>query len=393
MFYLAGYAGSGKTTLAKELAADAGVVAFCAYTGKAAHVLAQKGCPGATTIHRLIYTQGGDPPTPAAIEKLREEYAKARAQADASKGTPAHERDLVTVGDVKRLLDRALEDAERKGPRFRINPEAWIRNADLIVVDECSMVDERVGRDLLSFKRPVLVLGDPAQLPPVGGAGYFTRRDPDFLLDEVHRQAADSPILRLATLIRQQRTNRVPRGSMGPGCDVVPYGHHDLEARALATEQILVGKNVTRHASNNKIRRLRGLTGRTPVEGDRVICLRNDHDLGLLNGSLWDVVRCEALSDDQTLGLEVRAADDHDRTVQCVAWRHHFEGRESELAPFVKRDAQEFAFGYAITVHKSQGSQWDDVVVFDESHASEGWGWRHLYTAVTRAAKKLTLVT
>ena len=58
------------------------------------------------------------------------------------------------------------------------------------------MVDEDLGRDLLSFGKPVLVLGDPAQLPPVKGGGFFTEAEPDVMLTEVHRQAADNPIIR-----------------------------------------------------------------------------------------------------------------------------------------------------------------------------------------------------
>lgn len=144
-FYLAGYAGTGKSHLARHLAGHArGNVAFAAFTGKAARVMRQKGCEGARTIHSLIYN------------------------------TEVHPNGHVTV---------------------TLKPKDDLRQYSLIVIDECSMVNEEMGRDLLSFGIPVLVLGDPAQLPPVSGGGYFTSQDPDFMLTEVHRQAADSPIL------------------------------------------------------------------------------------------------------------------------------------------------------------------------------------------------------
>lgn len=379
-FYLAGYAGSGKSTIANRVAANVdGPVEYCAYTGKAAHVMVRKGCPDARTIHSLIYLQAGQV-TEKQVEQQREQLAQARA------ATPVDE------DEVRRLagqLAQMEESAARKGPRFMLNPASRAADADLIIVDECSMVDDRTGRDLESFGKPILVLGDPAQLPPVMGGGYFTSREPDVLLDEVHRQATDSPILALATEIRQ---GRLPRyGSWGEGCDVLRYGDPSLERRALAADQILVGRNKTRHACNHKVRRLRGFENNgLPATGDRVICLRNDHEAGLLNGALFDVKIANPV-DDQTIMLEVE--DDEGNPTTCVAWLHHFQGREDELSPFVKRDCQEFAFGYAITVHKSQGSQWDHVCVFDESSAFGASAWRHLYTAVTRAAKQLTLVT
>jgi ATP-dependent exoDNAse (exonuclease V) alpha subunit len=97
----------------------------------------------------------------------------------------------------------------------------------LFVIDECSMVDEEIGKDLLSFGVPVLVLGDPAQLPPVKGGGFFTEADPDVMLTEIHRQAAENPIVRMATTIREggrleiwglwrQRGHQAFRSDAGP---------------------------------------------------------------------------------------------------------------------------------------------------------------------------------
>ena len=181
-FYLAGYAGAGKSTLAMHLAEHAdGKVAFAAFTGKAAMVMRQKGCHGARTIHALIYESDVDP----------------------------------TTGDVT----------------TRLRPPGWLDKYALIIIDECSMVDEEMGKDLLSFGRPVLVLGDPAQLPPVRGGGYFTARQPDYMLTEVHRQAADSPIIRLATEIREGQFR--PRNIDVPGLIVSspPTGPMTLPTR------------------------------------------------------------------------------------------------------------------------------------------------------------------
>src|SRR5690606_24430402 len=94
---------------------------------------------------------------------------------------------------------------DEEGPSFSLNRDSAIDKAALVVIDECSMVDEEVGRDLLSFGKPVLVLGDPAQLPPIAGGGFFTEVEPDIMLTEVHRQAADDPIIHLSMLAREGR--------------------------------------------------------------------------------------------------------------------------------------------------------------------------------------------
>ena len=141
VFRLFGYAGTGKTTLARHIADGVdGKVLYTAFTGKAASVMRSKGCEGASTIHSLIY-------------KPRE--------------------------------------SGEEIPSFDLWDEAPASKAKLIIVDECSMVDAELGRDLLSFGVPLLVLGDPAQLPPIQGGGFFTDAEPDAMLTEVHRQAED----------------------------------------------------------------------------------------------------------------------------------------------------------------------------------------------------------
>jgi exodeoxyribonuclease-5 len=395
VFSLGGCAGTGKTTVAKMIAdrvrdASGGQVLFCAPTGKAAHVLTHKGCP-ATTIHKLIYQQAGDPPTKAQIEKLRTEVASARAARDAISGGDEWRKLDAEMTRLTGLLIRMESEADRKGPRFRLNTDSEVRYAELVIVDECSMVDGRVATDLESFGVPIIALGDPAQLPPVGAASHWTRRDPDFVLDQIHRQSAGSPIIQLATRVRTgQQIHYADDGA----ARVVRKSTEGLEQLVLDTVradgQILVGRNATRHASNAKIRRLLGRgTTPIPVAGDRLICLRNNHELGLLNGTMWTCVDFEIVDD--ATGLLTAEPDDGGPRVRCTVWRHAFEGREHELGP-VRRECEEFAFGYAITVHKSQGSEWDSVVLFDESSAFGRDAWRHLYTGITRAAKQLTVV-
>lgn len=381
--YLAGAAGSGKSTITKHAVADvSGRVVYCAPTGKAALVMRRKGCPNAKTIHQVIYRPAGDPPSPEVLEGLRQEFKRLRAINEA--GAQA------TADRLAAQIARAEAEATRKGPRFSLNLGSELQGAAVGVVDECSMVDRFMGEDLESYGTKLLVIGDPNQLPPVYGTGYFTSREPDVYLDEIHRQALDSPILRLADYAR--RGQPLPVGAAGDGVDVRRYGDPSLQARALDAEMILVGRNRTRHASNAKIRRLLGRSqDSAPVAGDRVICRRNNHELGLLNGSSWTIERCAPDLEQMTAKIAVRSIEDGEH-VECSTWLHHFMAREQELVGHRRREHDEFSYGWAQTVHTAQGSQYDDVLVFDESRQFGKDARRHLYTAITRAAKTLTVV-
>jgi exodeoxyribonuclease-5 len=245
IFRLFGFAGTGKTTLARELAEKAGgSVLFATFTGKASLVLQSKGCWGASTIHSLIYKPEQDPIT----------------------------------GEFT----------------FKLNPESELSTAKLLIIDEVSMVGEELAQDLLSFRKPILVLGDPAQLPPVKDTGFFINAKPDVMLTEVHRQARDNPIIHLSMMVREGKR-------LQPGT----YGETRLFDRATCdrltvwtdvsnADQLLCGMNKTRAHSNTKIRREAGLAKEgdpkewLPVMGDRLICLRNNREHGILNGMLFD---------------------------------------------------------------------------------------------------------
>lgn len=378
LFRLFGYAGTGKTTMAKALAEGVeGQTLFGAFTGKAAHVLKQKGCPAAT-IHSMIYhsKEKGQ----AALKIMEERLVARIAVLTASGYTEAR----FTEDREWRDMTRAIAE-ERKNlskPFFSLNPDSVVKDASLVIIDECSMVDGQMGQDLLGFGTKVLVLGDPAQLPPVRGEGFFTNAEPDVMLDEIHRQAKGNPIIEMATTIRQG--------------GVLKLGHYgesrvmlkdDLDRQmALSADQILVGRNKTRHAYNARMRSLFGYSGTIPEVGERLVCLRNDNEAGLLNGAIWFVEACELQDEDDLVSMTIR---DGETVIGVSAWTHHFQNRE--LPWHMKRDAQEFTYGYALTCHKSQGSQWDDVLVIDESSAFREHASRWLYTAVTRAASRVTV--
>jgi exodeoxyribonuclease-5 len=380
VFRLFGYAGTGKTTLAKAFADQVGgTVKFAAFTGKAALVLQSKGCWSAGTIHSLIYLPSSK--STENLERLEEGLEEARAELEKAEG----ENVSIYTNVVTRLEYEVKEERDRvKSPHFSLNPDSDLRSADLLVVDEVSMVGEQIGTDLLTFDVPILVLGDPAQLPPVKGTGFFTKQEPDVLLTEIHRQAAGNPVLKLAHQIR--RGEGLTIGEYGDS-RVVPKGVLKLED-VVAFEQVIVGTNRCRRDLNRKIRDHKGYPAALPVAGDKLVCLRNNYDRGLLNGGQWEVVDVEEVDQDV-----VRLTITGDGFTQILtAWRHHFENREEELPLWSRRVHDEFDFGYAITAHKAQGSEWKDVLVIDESACFRAHRNRWLYTAVTRAAEKVTVV-
>jgi len=206
----------------------------------------------------------------------------------------------------------------------------------------------------------MLVLGDPAQLPPVKGGGFFTDAEPDVMLTEVHRQARDNPIIRMSMAVREGES--LPHGTYGESRII---GKRDIDAETvMRADQVLVGLNRTRRAYNNRIRNLMGFRDAMPAAGEKLVCLRNN----------------------------VQSEEDARHVVKVSVPQEFFDGREEELTPQMRREFDEFTYGYALTVHKAQGSQWDEVVLFDESFAFREHRSRWLYTGITRAAKRLTLV-
>lgn len=393
-FYLGGYAGTGKTTVAKHFAEGVDSPKFGAYTGKASEVMRKKGCKNACTIHKLIYKYDGQD------FKGRKELEKALQQA-------------IMDNDQKLILhySKLFEEAEKQhvNPMFTVKDGVALCDADLLVLDECSMISEAMAKDILSFKVPVLVLGDPAQLPPVKGTGFFTRQKPDFMLTEVHRQARDNPVLHLATIVRQG--NRLAHGKYGES-EILPPGKISGD-HMLNSGIVLVGMNKTRLRCNKFIRKLLKRDGSIyPVENDKLISLTNMKDLPngeasrFYNGTTFEAVDDAVVADElddprvgvQDLWLRVRLEDGAIHMIDATSEYFKRYQSPSFKDPRGYHDKQgerihDVDFAYALTVHKSQGSQWEHVTIMDDGFlkwkANERKQW--LYTAITRASDKITL--
>jgi len=351
---LAGFAGTGKTTIIAELLRRLGrknVVKICAPTGKAASVLRHKGV-SATTLHKLVYA----PETVCT-------------------------RCLQAIEGVKGF-DKKVRCPHCKTTTVKVR---WIRvpliEADLVIVDESSMLNKSMVEDIEELTQKILYVGDHGQLEPIGEDPRIMR-EPDIRLETIHRQAAQSGIIQLA---HHMRRGSAPRHWNGDGYDDARVvGVSKLIPRVLARYDIvLCGYNKTRKAVNAAIRGFLGYSGRLPQAGERLICLQNDSDIGVYNGLLVTVLRQRKSYEYPRFDLIDDAGNEY-----LDVMVHPDQFSEEKKLEFINKGIGLFDFGYCLTVHKSQGSEWGSVAVIEQ--IARGWDparWR--YTAATRAAKKL----
>lgn len=417
--YVAGFAGTGKSTILPFILDSLGfnpeTVSFVAPTGKAAKVMRAKlrdqgyTHSSASTIHSAIYRA-----KPKPVEVLERELAEKEGELQAleklskTDPTPKVLGEAIKMRKLCATLRHQLEEAySEKDLSFQLNPDSAIQMSKLIVVDEASMVGARMAEDLMSFGVPVLAMGDPGQLPPVKDEEGLTAGEPDFFLSEIHRQAADNPIIWLSKLAREGK--ELPMGKHGDTVEILKRKDYDPVLDFDERPMFLVGTNKTRWRYNQMLREefgyaedVRDRVG--PQEGEPLIICKNVRDQPtLVNGA-----ECIALSDVPCLEqgesrFELSFEDEEGAThankqVFQGLFEEHFARRaggftcsSSEAFRARKRSIQ-MDWAYAITVHKSQGSQWDDVVVADESSVFGEDMDKHLYTAVTRAAKTLKVL-
>lgn len=381
---ISGYAGSGKSTLVQFIIAALHIpddkVAYVAYTGKAANVLKQKGCPNATTAHKLLY------------------YASK---------TPSG--------------------------MFVFRPKSTLEVPyKLIVVDEVSMLPKDMWKLLLSHRIYVLACGDPGQLPPINKDQVNDVLDnPHVFLDEIMRQAQESAIIRLSMHIREGLDFR-DFPTVSGEVRIIQHAKElynnieDYNGCLLGAEQIICSTNKQRVALNNAVRKLQG-RGPVPEVGDRLIGLTNHWDFSseqntaLTNGAIGELTDFHMVHQEYPTRLKIHpvdimvssiAMDDGDEFIDVpIDYQQILTGDKSlnaedeyrlsryiknykgkELPPLIPYD---FTYGYAITCWKAQGSEWNTILGFDA-------GWvraknkeeytKYLYTLVTRAAQKVILV-
>jgi len=378
---IAGYAGTGKTFLLSAIRKELqhlwpGLrVAMVTFTGKASSVLAEKVKQNNAffygdyigTIHKLIYI-------------------------------PITKYD----SNLKRRIIVGWEKKHKEN-----------LDCEIIIIDEASMVSEPILKDLQSYQRPIIAFGDNGQLPPVGERTTILS-NPDFQLKEIHRQALNSPIINLANYVR--KGGRIPSGVMFSN-DVFKLSWFDKHCQTIFNNIkidkdviFLCGFNKSRVLLNQLIRQRLGWTLPEPAPTERVICLQNNHQTKLMNGQISTVIWYMPEADGcYRLTLENDGFDEPIETYvhpYCFGKSNYdlydsgFFGRKLHKTCLGNaRDAgfdsiDFFDYGYACSVHKSQGSEWNRVILFEQrtSHWDEDYYNKWLYTAITRAKKKLFII-
>ena len=366
---ISGYAGSGKSTLVRFIIDALDVsedrVCYATFTGKAAEVLRKKGNENVMTLHRLLY-----------------------------------------------------ESFPRPGGGFIHRRKPSIPY-DIVIVDEVSMAPKILIDLLFTHKVYIICLGDPGQLPPIDKDQDNHLLDhPHVFLDEIMRQAQDSEIIRLTMDIREGKPLQVFEGKE---VKIVPNIFLSEDSVLAWGDQVICAKNNTRYTLNERMRKMQGFEG-PPRDGDKVICTRNYWDDvnnqgdPLINGSIgylknsfktfrnvpywlyttvkrFDILQADITCPDDTYYASVEI--DYSMITEgtkCCDWRDAYKigkakPRIGDIMP------REFEYGYAITCHKAQGSEWDKVLVIEENfpwNKEEHIRW--LYTAATRSSEKLVII-
>lgn len=375
---VAGYAGTGKTYLIgglvkhlRSIQRNTISIGFCAYTGKAASVL-----------------------------KSRLEQAGVITNND-------------YIGTIHGLMYYPKYIIDKNGKKvisgWKLKSDI---SCDIVIIDEASMVNKDIFDDLMKYRKSIIAVGDHGQLPPIGEI-FNLLQNPDYILKTIQRQAKDNPIIKLSALVRQH-------GYIKPGIYSLENERKvfKLSWRDPMTKQvfnniqwdenyiILCAFNQTRVELNNIIRRRLGNKLPEPYPNERIICLKNNHETKVMNGQLGTLVwfsRATSKIYDMTIKMDGNndfysnlvheccfGKESYDNGYDYVTWK-----KNKRLFMKTKYNSMDlFDFGYAISVHRSQGSEWDNVVLFEQrtKHWDDSFYKRWLYTAVTRAKKNLFVI-
>ncbi|MGI5841077.1 MAG: ATP-dependent DNA helicase [Patescibacteria group bacterium] len=357
---LGGYAGTGKTTLLAILRQSLNKknkklrVAFASYTGKAARILRGK-----------------------LVEQ------KALMKQD-------------TVGTIHSLIYSPIVNDKEEIIGWKTRE---VLECDLIIIDEASMVDASIWRDLRIYGKPIIAAGDHGQLPPI--KGFFNLMEkPVLRLEEIHRQARENPIIKLSILARERGI--IPAITFGENIKKVRRDTVDTQEQVEewlasydANTLVLCGYNNTRVRLNCYLRQALEFRSAEPEANDRVICLRNNHEKEVFNGMLGVIMNISP-KDDDWYKAEIMMDGEED-VYEGLIYRKQFSSKEAinfTNNRYLTKIGDLFDFGYALTVHKAQGSQAKRVILFEErfSKMTDDEWRRWLYTGVTRAEEELLIV-
>ena len=399
-FRFAGYAGTGKTTALKRIVESLieevnGDITVCAFTNKAASVLRSKGISDAITVHSSLYI-----PAELALKELIKEV-EAKIETEQAK-EEINSMFVAKLLKKREELEQKLEIAkETKTPAtemvFDVNPDCAIASSVLVVVDEASMINMQIARDMLKANPNIriLLVGDGAQLPPVNGKSPFLAKDPDFELTDVIRVEKNSTILcELANYIRKHQSTEMPLHFFDDEVIFKASGLSQIEESLV--DKFVCGTNKVRHGINSAVRAIHGKQGEEyifPTVGETLVGLANDKDYQIYNGVLYEVKEIHSTNDiDLRVVLQEQDGFLREGRINKRRFRELFE-KGSDFLKGQRAFVGDFDYGYALTVHKSQGSEYGSLALVDDSRwmsrKDKAMRCRWLYTAVTRAKRQL----
>lgn len=364
---LSGYAGTGKSTLISEilkaLRSQRIITAVMTYTGRAASILKNKGVHEARTIHSIIYYP------------------------------------VIINGEVLRY-DKRINNPDKMEE---------LQTIDSFIVDECSMINEQLFNDIMEVGKPVLFVGDSAQLPPIekSKTGFDLFKHINYSLDIIHRQALHNPIIRLSKIVRE--TGKLDK-SMEDGKHLVFMSRNEIfSSKHLAKtnyDVLLCGMNKTRYKLNDKFRTINKHNDFNNAQiGEPIICLRNKNLKGrqFYNGERYRVANIKIINQADYLqeiakkfnvvekskvktyflkSMDVPGEEVYEVDIPDTSWE--------EVEP-KQKNLGYFGFAYALTVHKSQGSEFDNVGFINENVSYFCDQKAFMYTSITRSKNRLTI--
>lgn len=443
-YILQGYAGTGKTTLLRilmqRLKVSLSRIALCAPTNRAAKVLANKTGLFTQTVHKLIYvtvseeinfqrerlrmwdeaksfTEMGEQLIVQSGQNLEDEFNELMMQdygEDLTQWPSTWKDDLEQfkeertetilkfeglelpddVNARQNLFDQIRKermDQHKQAIRDLMAEDLPVRRKEpleicarysLFMVDESSMVNETQGRDIMSFGIPTILVGDPFQLPPVKAKPFWHDRRPQSVLTRIERQKGAGAGIPLAG----EQLRKGGNISRNESLKIHPQNTLPPEAW-LGTDQIICGTHKVRERLCAYVRKHMGHTTSHPQPGEKIVAVFNDKQRGIMNGELYTVLKSELTRGGSVTRMTIQ--DPYGKEIPNVdAWTKGFAGRSA--TDFLDDQFGKFWWGYAITCHQSQGSEWKNIIVCDNWPGDGHDRW--LYTAITRASLHCDLV-
>lgn len=316
-----------------------------------------------------------------------------------------------TCGTIHSLIYKPEVEWNKKEKRMII--KRWIRksideiNNDLIIVDEASMVSSKIWNDLRSYDIPIIAVGDHGQLPPIGD-NFNLMNQLDYKLTKIHRQSLESGIIPLSTFVRDN--GYIPPGKYTNNVFKLNWNSEICQriwnSIDFLNENIMCicGFNTSRVNINNLIRKKLDFSNRIPYPGEKVVCLKNNIEKGIFNGQIGSIVWVMPPNENNCkMTIMFDGTEDYydgEVNLSCFgkvdySGMYKFKKQPEEKKKKIYDKGDFFDYGYCTSVHKSQASEFDKVIMFEQRsrYWDDEYYRRWLYTGITRAKNKLMIIS